>query len=217
MSLRRALALALLLPVAAACGDRGTAPADDAPAPVRVRAALAGSAVAWLSVEVTGSGIGEPVVVTLPASGTTASGTTASGTVAVPAGPARTFTARGFDLGGTLTHRAAATADVRPGRGATVALSLLPTSSGPGSSTGEHVVAIDGGDVALEPGATRRLTATVTASGAPLPGAVVTWATLDPRVATVSTSGLVSAIAAGTTQVLALSGGGAATVGVVVQ
>lgn len=212
MTPRRALALALLLPVAAACGDGGTAPPDDAPARVRVRAALAGSAVAWLSVEVTGNGIAEPLVVTLPATGTTA-----SGTVAVPAGPARTFTARGFDAGGTLTHRASVTVDVRPGTGATVALSLLPSGGGPGSSIGEHVVAIDGGDVALAPGATRRLAATVTANGAPVPGAAVTWATLDARVATVSTSGLVSAIAAGTTQVVALSGGGAATVNVVVQ
>src|SRR5215217_5072142 len=79
----------LVLPLAAACGERGTAPATRIETPVQVSASLTGSAVEWLSVEVTASDIVVPVVVTLAASGTTA-----HGTVIVPSGTARTFTAR---------------------------------------------------------------------------------------------------------------------------
>lgn len=205
---RRTRTIALAgLALGAACVD-GTAPVRAPAAPVRVSAALAGSGVAFVSVEVTGDGISEPLVVTLPASGTVA-----RGTLAVPAGAARAFTGRGYDAGGALTHAGAATVDVRPGTGASVALTLMPVQGGAGASSGTAIVTIAGGDVVLPPGATRALAATV-AGGS---GGAVTWATLDARVATVSRAGLVTAIAVGTTQVVAMADGGAALVTVNVQ
>ena len=205
-----ALSLATLL---AACEGRGVAPGARVATPVQVSASLAGSAVAWLSIEATASDIAVPVVATLDATGTTG-----RGTVVVPSGPARTVTARGYDAEGTLTHRAAATVDVLPGTGATLSLVLLPvTDAGPGSS-GDDRVTTDVADVTLAVGATRRLTATVThADGSPVANPAVTWATLAPAVATVSRTGLVSAVAPGSTQVVATSGGGAAVVTVEVR
>ena len=210
---RRSRAVAVALLALVACDGRGTAPPVRIDAPVRVSAALAGSAVEWLSVEATASDIVVPVVVTLAATGTTA-----RGTIMVPAGPARTFTARGYDAEGTLTHRATITIDVAPGTGATLPLMLLPVTDGGAGTGGDDRVTLSTSDVALAPGATQRLAATVAAAdGTPRTGASVLWATLDPAVATVSRTGLVSAIAAGTTQVVALSGGGAAVATVVVR
>ena len=210
--MRRA-AFVLALSLVAACGERGAGPSARVDAPVQVSAALTGTAVEWLSVEVTADDIATPVVVTLAATGTAA-----HGTVVVPSGPARTFTARGYDKEGTLTHRATMTVDVVPGAGTTLPLVLLPVSDVAVGATGEDRVALAPSDVTLAVRGTARLVATVThADGAPVPDAVVMWATLDPAVATVSRTGLVSAIAPGTTQVVALSGGGAGVMNVVVQ
>lgn len=209
----------LLIPVAtlvaaiAACDGRGTAPPTRIDTPVQVSASLAGSAVEWLSVEVTASDIAVPVVVTLAATGSTA-----HGTVTVPSGTARTFTARGYDVEGTLTHRAMTTVNVAPGTGATVPLMLLPVMDAGVGAGGDDRVTLSTSDVALAVGATQRLTVNVAhADGTPVAAPVTRWATLDPAIATVSVSGLISAIAPGTTQVVALSGGGAAVANVTVQ
>src|SRR5690349_11623474 len=131
----RRLAFVLAFPLVAACGERGTAPSTQLETPVQVNAALTGSAVAWLSVEVTASDIPVPIVVTLEANGSAA-----HGSVTVPAGEDRTFTARGFDVEGTLTHRAVATMDVRPGTGTTIALVLRPvTDAGVGTGGEDRV------------------------------------------------------------------------------
>ena len=210
---RRAASAALLLPLLAACSDGATQPRVRIDTPVQVSAALAGSAVAWLSVEVTASDIVVPIVVTLDATGSTA-----HGTVTVPSGDDRTFIARGYDVEGTLTHRATTTVDVVPGAGATLPLVLLPAADGGATTYREDRVAVSATDVALAPGGTRRLAATVThADGTPVSDAAVTWATLDAAVATVSRTGTITAIAPGTTQVIAMSGGGAAVATVVVQ
>jgi Bacterial Ig-like domain (group 2) len=212
---RRAWRLALVLSVLplVACAERGTAPPARIDTPVRVSASLTGSAVAWLSVEVTASDIAVPLVVTLDPSGGTA-----HGTITVPSGPARTFTARGYDVEGTLTHRAAATVDVAPGTAATVPLVLLPVTAGGTAGGGDDRVTLSETDVVLVAGLTRPLTATVAhADGTPVSSPAITWATLDARIAAVSPTGLVTAIAPGTTQVVALSGGGAGVVNVVVQ
>lgn len=209
----RVAAVAPLLGLLAACADEGMQPQARMETPVQVSASLTGSPVEWLSVEVTASDIAVPVVVTLAATGTTA-----RGTITVPPGPARTFTARGYDVEGTLTHRAVSTGDVAPGTAGTLALVLRPVTDGAASGTGDDLVTLSAADVALAVNGTRRLGVTVTrADGAAVPGAPVTWATLDPAVATVSRTGLIVGIAPGTTQVVALSGGGAAVANVVVQ
>lgn len=209
----RNVAMGVAAVALSACDSRGTAPLERLDAPVQVSAALTGSAVEWLSVEVTAGDIAVPVVVTL-----VATGTTARGTVAVPSGAARTFTARGYDSEGTLTHRATATVDVAPGIRTTLPLVLLPVADSGASGAGDDRVSLSATDVVLAAGTTRRITAAVArADGTAISNPSVTWATLDPAVATVSRTGLVSAIAPGTTQVVALSGGGAAVVDVTVQ
>jgi hypothetical protein len=202
-----------LLALLAACEARGTAPGARVATPVQVSASLTGSAVEWLSVEATASDISVPIVVTLDAEGASA-----RGTIVVPSGPARTFTARGYDAEGTLTHRATMTVDVVPGNGAGLSLLLLPATDVDAATYREDRVTITPADVALAPGGTRRLAAAVVrADGTPVPEAAITWASLDPAVASVSGAGLLSAVAPGSTQVIAMSGGGAAVTTVVVQ
>ena len=210
---RRVAVVASLLALVAACDGRGTAPRVRIDSPVQVSAALAGSAVQWLSIAVAASDIPVPSVVTL-----TAAGTSAHGSITVPSGSARTFTARGYDAEGTLTHRATATIDVAPGSGATLSLVLLPASDGDAATYREDRVALTPAEVVLALGTTRRLVASVVrADGTAVPDAAITWASLDPAIASVSRTGLVSAVAAGTTQVVAMSGGGAAVATVEVR
>ncbi|MGE0554318.1 MAG: serine hydrolase [Gemmatimonadales bacterium] len=69
-------------------------------------------------------------------------------------------------------------------------------------------VAVSPDTTVLVPGGTRQFTATPRdASGNPLTGRTVTWSTGSQTTATVSTSGLVTAVAAGTTQLQAVSEG----------
>ncbi len=60
----------------------------------------------------------------------------------------------------------------------------------------------------------RLVAATRDVSGSPLPGRVVAWSSESPAIATVSASGLVTAVAAGTVRISALSEGttGTATI-----
>jgi uncharacterized protein YjdB len=72
-------------------------------------------------------------------------------------------------------------------------------------------------DVDLVVGQTTQLTAEPRDStGAPLTGRMVTWATADPQVATVTSSGLVTAMAVGSTVVRAMSDGLVAAVTITV-
>lgn len=76
-------------------------------------------------------------------------------------------------------------------------------------------IVVSGADAALLPGATVQLSARVaSADGTVIPTATVTWSSTNAAVASVSGSGLVTAIAAGTTSITATSGSasGSATV-----
>ncbi len=79
-------------------------------------------------------------------------------------------------------------------------------------------VAVSPAAADISVGATKQYTALVTdANGLGVPGATVTWLSSHPLVATVSASGLVTAIATGSAQISATSGGktGSATANVV--
>lgn len=205
----RIAAAALLAAATAACtADRSLAPDDDRRAPVTVRAAITGTPIEGLGITVSGPGIASPVVANIPAAGATA-----TGTIQVPTGRARLFTVRGFDGTGIQTHEGTATADIRPGTNPSVNVRLYPiTASAPISVTvGSYTLTLTPGDGSMVPGATRQYTAAVTdVDGAPVPNATVVWASLDPTVAVVSTGGMVTALAAGQTRIVASVGGVAA-------
>ena len=171
--------------------------------------------VATVVVEVTAADITTPLVFNLPIVGSTA-----SGTITVPAGPQRTLTMRAFDDLGIETHSGSVTLDVIGGSSATVSVTLDPL-------TGDLVITVTLGiiSITISPAthtfnvsATVNLTATIT--GGPS-GAEVTWATLDPAVASVvvfgpsaDNIGQVTAEGLGTTDIIATFGGagGSATV-----
>ncbi len=171
--------------------------------------------VATVVVEVTAADIPGPLVFNLPISGGTA-----SGTITVPAGLARTLTMRAFDALGVETHSGSVTLDVIAGSSATVSVTL-------DALTGDLVLTVTLGiiSISISPatptisvGATVNLTATIT--GGP-GGEQVTWATLNPAVATVvvfgpagDNVGQVTAEGLGTTDIIATFGGagGSATV-----
>lgn len=79
-------------------------------------------------------------------------------------------------------------------------------------------VSITPASVTLRPGATAQLSAaTLDAAGAPLSGRTVTWRSGTPDVATVGSTGLVTAVAVGTTQITAESESRTGTATVIVQ
>jgi uncharacterized protein YjdB len=64
----------------------------------------------------------------------------------------------------------------------------------------------------MAPGSTQQLTArTLTRTGLPLPGRVVTWSSSDASIATVNESGLVTAVAGGSATITATCEGKSAT------
>lgn len=76
-----------------------------------------------------------------------------------------------------------------------------------GSTTVGSIV-VAPGTVYLAPGRTQRLAAlTLSPSGIPIEGTVASWSSRDPSVATVDTTGLVTAMALGTVSILADVGG----------
>ena len=216
LQLSRLLAACFLVALVACRPDAPSGPGVGS-APMTINAALAGTAVRALTIVVTGPAIATPIVVNVDVSADVQTATT---TIGVPVGGQRTFVARGFDATGEITHEGMATVTVRPNANAPVTIRMYP-------KTGEVPVIVGVGDFALsispsplpvlQPGATQQLVATVTdASGGAVPGAVVTWGSLNPIVASVSQAGRVTAGVSGTTTLYATFQGAAAAVDLVV-
>jgi len=205
----------------------GTAACSDAPtggvvtekgpdATVGFAVNLAGSAVNLLVVEVTASDITTPLAFNVPVNNGTA-----TGSLSVPPGTARTITVRAYDDKGTLTHEGAATVDVRAGQNVNVPINMVPRAGHVPISIniGSIVVGVTraralpaGGDLV---GDTTRLVASVTyPNGSAVPGAKVSWATLNPAIATVDSLGLVTSRAQGSTRIVATYGGYGASIDV---
>ena len=199
-----------------ACSPDVLKPADDTrEATFFVVADVSATLIATVVVEVTAPDITTPLVFNIPIVGTTA-----SGTITVPVGLQRTIAMRAFDVTGIETHSGSVTIDVVAGSNSIVTLTLVPV-------TGDVEIIVTLGTVTvtvvpathtLVVGATVDLTATITGGPA---GAQVTWATLDPAVATVVVFGVpadnigqVTAEGSGTTNIIATFGGagGSATV-----
>jgi alpha-amylase len=217
---RRTLAPFVLpfLVALAACDGSGPAFSSNGNAVVAVRADVSGTLVAVVVVQVTAPDIATPLVFNIPI--TTG---VASGTITVPAGSSRTITLRAYDAGGVLTHSGSATVNLQNGTDPTVSIVLTPlTGDQPITATlGSFVVAVTPaldslGVAGLGHPATAQLTTTIKdAQGNPASGTVA-WATLNPGVAVVSSSGLVTATGPGTTTISAVFHGVAGTATIVV-
>lgn len=200
----RVAPLLALLALLAACARGPVGPARQGEVDLRVRASVASPELSTLVVQVTAADLSSPLLFNLDfADGT------ASGTIRVPAGPDRTITVSAYDAAGIETHRGQATTDVATGSNPPLVISLLPVSGDQPIDVvvGDVFVAVAPDTLPLTVGGTGQLTASITdGSGNPVDGAVV-WATTDASVATVDTAGLVTAVAAGSAQILASFGG----------
>src|SRR3989440_3240384 len=173
-----------------------------------VRADVSAAAVASLVVEVTAPDITTLLVFNIPI----ANGV-ASGSITLPAGSNRTITMHAFDAGGVETHRGATTATIRAGTNPTISLVLTPLAGdAPINATlGSFVVTVTPGADTLPIAGTAALTASIVdASGNPVIDRAV-WATLNPGIATVASTGdrtaQVTAVGPGTPSGVASFGG----------
>jgi Big-like domain-containing protein len=204
-----AAALTSLMVLASCSASDGTGPPGGR-ATLVVTANVSATAAVTVVVEVTASDIATPLVFNIPV----VSGV-ASGTIALPAGSNRTISIRAFDAGGTQTHQGSVTVNIAGGNNPTISLVLTPlTGDVPVVATiGSLTVTVTPSPAAVGVGLTVTLTATITANGTPVT-ATVTWATRNPGVASVTSAGVVTGMAAGQTSIVATFQGvaGSATV-----
>jgi Bacterial Ig-like domain (group 2)/Calcineurin-like phosphoesterase len=203
-----ATALVSALGVGSCLGDPNDTLPSAAEAKLLLRADLSATAVATLVVEVTAPDITQALLFNI---GIVAGA--AAGTITIPAGSDRTITIRAYDAGGVQTHSGLLTVDVQPGTNPSIALVLTPlTGDAPIDVTlGSFTVTVTPAADSLLVGDTITLTATILdAGGTPVAGQVV-WGILDPRVASVVSTGTqtgrVTAIRPGQTTVVATYGG----------
>jgi hypothetical protein len=202
-ALSSAVCATVLIAALASCAQGPSGPGPGKDATLVIRANLAGTAAASVVVDVTAADIPATLVFNIPVSNGVA-----SGTITVPAGSNRTITLRAFDAGGIETHSGSTTVNIVAGTNATMAITLTPlTGDVPINATlGSYVVTVSPNSAALSlsGSSTAQLSATITdTQGHPTSG-VVTWATNNPGVATVSAAGLVTATGAGTTSISAV-------------
>jgi hypothetical protein len=196
----RAAAAAVMMLALTGCDSGGFITNTELPeATVRVSANVASSAVTIVALEVTGPGISTPIVANLPVSNGAA-----AGQVTVLAGSGRVFTLRAFDAQGYETHRGAETVNVASGNTTqlNVALSPLVGDVSVSGAIGGFTITLTPATSTVTAGQTIQLQATVRdAQGATVSGAQVVWGSTNPAVATVSSSGLLTARVAGTTTI----------------
>jgi len=174
---------------------------------VVVDVAALGTPIATITVEVSGAGIDPTLVFNL----TVTSGV-ATGTLTIPIGTARTLTARAYDATGAITHEGAVTIDIQPGTNPPISIPMIPLPGQQGITAyvGPLVVVVSPPTASVAVNSTRQLTATVTAAGGVVLPVAVQWASANPARVTVSSAGLVTAVATGVTNVVATYGGTAA-------
>jgi alpha-tubulin suppressor-like RCC1 family protein len=209
--------VASIVLLAAACRpDAASGPAADE-APVVINAALAGTDIRTLSVQVSGPAIHEPIVASVDIPGEQSM---AMLTLDVPVGAQRTFVARGYDEAGMVTHEGLATATVRPSGNAPVAIRMFPrTGDVPITvGVGEYTLTMTPGAPAEDTvGHERQLSARVVdGDGTTVTAATVLWGSLNPSVAGVGPTGRVVARSPGVTTIVASSRGAVSSVELVV-
>ena len=182
-----------------------------------VRAAVSGTSVALVVVQVTAPDITTPLVFNIAVSNGLA-----MGSVTLPAGSSRTIGLRAYDASGVETHRGSTVVSVREGTNPTIHVTLT-------SLAGEVPIEVALGSVtvAILPAADTLLVADTTvltarvqdALGDPVTGPVI-WATVAPGVATVvatsDSTAMVTTQGAGTTRIVATFAGVGAAATIVV-
>lgn len=197
------------------CADSATGPNDATNAHMVVSAAVAGTPIATLVVEVTGPGITQALAFNI-----TAVNGFASGTIRVPPGVNRNIRVRAFDTNGDITHEGNKLIElVRPGANPDVSIPMIPQ---PGQiaitvQIGNIAIALNQTNVTLGGGRVVLLTATVTAANGDVLSVPVNWATTNPSVASVATTGHVVGLWEGSAQVVATFAGVAAAANVTVE
>lgn len=202
MSRHRALSIVVLpfLLFAAACS--GATNPGGPTGHVTFTADVAGTNVTAMELEVTGPGIPGTLVYDL----TPDSNGIATGTFDVPSGMSRVFTGRAFDAHGIETHQGMDTTDVLAGQNMALTIVLEPlTGEQPVTLTlATYQITLDRTSVALVPGDTTRLVATVhDARGATVSSNAVVWGSTNPALVSVDSTGLVTAQGTGLAQVIA--------------
>jgi hypothetical protein len=207
VGLRRATTLAGLgagLGLVLSCSERApTGP--DALAEVRVSAVVVATTIDVLVIEVTAPDISPGTLVF----NLTASGGVAQGTIRLPPGPARTITVRAFDSDGQLTHEGSKTIDVRPGQNPPISIPVVARAGQVDVTlfVGPVSVVVQPSGVSIAVGNTTTLTARITATNGDVFSDPVTWATLDPSIATVDATGVVTGVRLGSVQIVATFAG----------
>ena len=210
MSNTRLRVLCFALAAVVAC-EHGGGVGPPAESTLIVTADLTGTAVATVVVEVTAPDIPSqwfniPIVDNV-----------ASGTIILRAGSGRTITMRAYDAGGVETHRGSATLNIRPGTNSTISIVLQPLTGDVqiDVTLGSFSVTVTPGASSLMVGEIVTLTATIRDANGNLLAGQVGWATLDPGVATVVSTGQqtgrMTAIGVGTATVMATFAGQAGT------
>lgn len=203
----RRLLPALALALFASCDD-SSAPPRDVETPVSISAVLTPeqqAVVAGMSVEVTGPGIGTPIVATLDVAGANV-----NGTVRVPAGANRTFTVRAFDAQGVELYSGSATITVRPGDNPPLAIALGGTAAGTvpiDVTIGSYTIGVSPASATVARNASTTLTATVRdAGGNAVTTTEIQWGARNP---------VIARLAPGANGTATLTGGVAGTTDVV--
>jgi uncharacterized protein YjdB len=200
---RRWAALVLAAAVAACSGDTtGSQPGSEAQ--LQVSANVSATPISTLVVEVTAPDIANPLVFNLQVQNGVA-----SGTLKMPSGDNRTITVKAFDSSGQVTHEGSVTLSVGNGQNEPVSITLGPRSGHVPVTVnvGDHSVVVAPASATVAAADSLQLSATITGpNGSPISGQVE-WATLNPGIATVTSSGLVRAHNPGQVQIVATYGG----------
>lgn len=186
-----------------ACVDTPTDPDPGAVATLNFRADVAGTGIEGLTAVVTAADFADPLVFNI----VVVNGMGA-GELSVPTGSERTFTIHAFDGGGVETHRGSTTVDVLPDDNPTLEVTLFPLlGSVPIQvSVGSVIVTVEPSELTLPIGGSFQYVAHVaTSDSSPYPGEVQ-WASTNPVVATVDSTGVVWAWSEGETQIVASAG-----------
>lgn len=179
-----------------------------------VQVSVASPSISTLTLEVTGPGIATPLTANL-----TLSGTTATTTLEVPAGSDRRFVVRGYDAAGLLVYQGEKTSAVQSGQALSLAvtLSALTSAATVTVTVGGVTVTLTPGAASLPVGGTTQHAAAASDSGTPVANAQISWASTVPTIASVSSTGMVTAHAPGTARIVATFRGVAAGANLTVQ
>jgi hypothetical protein len=207
-------AATMLLASLAAAGCRESTSTLGAGADLLLTADVTGTPVSTIVIRVSAPDIRTPMVFNL-----VQQNGTAAGTIKVPPGKDRTITGEAYESDGALFADGSRMIDVKQGQNPPLS---LPLTSKAGHvpivvTMGSASVTVTPSSATIDVGASMQLTATIKAPNGDAFAASPEWATADPSKASVSSSGLVTALAAGTVRIVATYAGAASDCSVTVK